>query len=420
MLDPKLLREDIVRVAKQLKTRGFELDEKAFHELEQQRKSLQVETEHLQQQRNQQAKQIGQAKAKGESIEALLKQGEDLGQQLKQQQEALHEVQRALHDFCAHIPNLPHESVPVGHDEKANAVVREWGEKPSFGFTPKEHTELVADQLDFATASKLSGSRFVVLRRNVARLHRALAQFMLDLHVQEHGYEEVYVPYLVSSACLEGTSQLPKFEEDQFAVKDTDLWLIPTAEVAVTNMVRESIVEPDQLPLKWVCHSPCFRKEAGSYGKDIKGLIRQHQFDKVEMVQIVHPEQSYQALDEMCGHAEKVLQALQLPYRVLTLCTGDMGFSATKTYDLEVWLPGQQQYREISSCSNTESFQARRMQARFRDPNTHKPDFVHTLNGSGIAVGRALVAILENYQDEQGRVRVPDVLQSYLGGIKFL
>lgn len=423
MLDPKLLRTQIDAVATQLRRRGFELDTQFLNDLEQQRRQVQIDTEQLQAQRNAESKAIGKAKAQGEDVEPLLAAVAGLGDALKEKQLVLSNIQQQLQDYCMQIPNLPDESVPDGKSEADNVVVRHWGEPPAFTFTPKDHVDLGAGitLLDFETAAKISGARFLIMRGALARLHRALIQFMLDTHSQQHGYEEVYVPYLVNSDSLRGTGQLPKFAEDLFAVGgEHDLYLIPTAEVPVTNMARNEIIESAHMPRKWVAHTPCFRSEAGSYGKDVRGMIRQHQFEKVELVQFVPPEQSFQALEELTHHAETILQTLELPYRVVNLCSGDIGFSATKTYDLEVWLPGQQQYREISSCSNFVDFQARRMQARWRNPNTGKPELLHTLNGSALAVGRTLVAILENNQDAAGNIHIPAVLQPYMAGCKRL
>lgn len=423
MLDPKLLRQDPHAVAQQLAPRGFQLDLETLTALENERKALQVKTEDLQSQRNRQSKQIGILKAKGEDTAQVMAEVSALGEQLKQSEQALNVLKTKLSNFYLNIPNIPHGSVPFGNDENDNQEVRRWGDPRNYDFEVLDHVALGEKNnlMDFETARKLSGSRFVVLRGNLARLHRALAQFMLDLHTTEHGYQELYVPYLVNENILYGTNQLPKFEADQFAIKDDDgRYLIPTAEVPVTNTVRDSILDITQLPLKLVSHTPCFRREAGTYGKDTRGMIRQHQFDKVELVQIVAPEHSYQALEELTGHAEQVLQRLELAYRVVNLCSGDIGFGAAKTYDLEVWLPGQNAYREISSCSNTEAFQARRMKARWRDPETGKPELVHTLNGSGLAVGRTLIAVMENYQQADGRVQVPEVLWPYMGDIRYL
>lgn len=422
MLDPKVIRQDVEAVAKQLKSRGFILDTARFNSLENQRKELQVKLQDLQNERNAQSKAVGLAKAKGENIEAILSQVKDLGEALNATQAKFEQVQCELNDFLALIPNIPHSSVPTGKSEEDNIVVRTWGEPRKFDFTPKDHVDLgVTLGMDFTTGAKISGARFVVLHRGLARLQRGLAQFMLDLHIKEHGYHEIYVPFIVNTETLYGTGQLPKLKEDLFALKgEQDFYLIPTSEPPITNIVRDQIVEADNLPLKYVAQSACFRSEAGSYGKDTRGMIRQHQFEKVELVQIVNPEHSYQALEELTNHAERVLQRLELPYRIMSLCTADLGFSAAKTYDLEVWLPGQNRYREISSCSNTESFQARRLMARFRDSNSSKPELVHTLNGSGLAVGRTLVAILENYQDEKGRVHIPKALVPYVDGLHIL
>ena len=424
MLDPRLLRSDLEETARQLARRGFELDTARVAELEARRKDLQVRTQELQKERNDSAKAIGQAKAQGEDPQLLLDAVADLGDRLKAAEADLEAVQDELNAILMGIPNLPDPSVPEGDSDADNAEVRRWGEPPAFDFEPRDHVDVGAalDGLDFETATKITGSRFALMRGGVARLHRALTQFMLDLHTAEHGYSETYVPYLVNPDSLRGTGQLPKFEEDLFALTGSghDYYLIPTAEVPVTNIVRDEIVAAEALPLRFVAHTPCFRSEAGSYGKDTRGMIRQHQFEKVELVQVVRPEESYDALEALTGHAETVLQRLGLPYRVVTLCTGDLGFSAAKTYDLEVWLPGQGRYREISSCSNFLDFQARRMQARWRNPESNKPELVHTINGSGLAVGRALVAVLENYQEADGRVRVPDVLVPYMGGQELL
>jgi seryl-tRNA synthetase len=420
MLDPKLIRNNLGHVAAQLGRRGFVLDTDRIEQLESERKAIQVRTEELQAERNRSSKAIGKAKAAGEDIQPLLDQVAGLGAQLEIAKDELEKIQQHLSDLLMGIPNIPHGSVPEGDDESHNVEVRRWGEPPVFDFEVKDHVDLGAALagMEFDAAVKLSGSRFAVLRGPLARLHRALIQFMLDTHTGEHGYQECYVPYLVNADSLRGTGQLPKFEEDLFATRGEDhYYLIPTAEVPVTNLVRDEILDASQLPLRMTAHTPCFRSEAGSYGKDTRGLIRQHQFEKVEMVQIVRPEDSYQALEELTGHAETILQRLALPYRVVSLCTGDLGFSAAKTYDLEVWLPGQQAYREISSCSNFGDFQARRMQARFRNPDTGKPELVHTINGSGLAVGRTLVAVMENYQQADGSIRVPQVLQPYMRGL---
>lgn len=416
MLDPKLIRNDIQFVAEQIQKRGMTLDVNKITVLEEQRKDLQTKVQNLQNERNSRAKAVGMAKAKGENVEAILKEVQGLGDSLKESEDHFEKVQAELNAILSTIPNIPHESVPFGKSEEDNQVVRTWGEPTQFSFKPKDHVDLGAKLgMDFATATKISGTRFVVLHHKLARLHRALIQFMLDLHTREHGYQEIYVPYIVNADSMFGTGQLPKFKDDSFSVsKEGESYLISTSEISVTNTVRDEILEFEKLPLKFTCHSPCFRSEAGSYGKDTRGMIRQHQFEKVELVHIVHPEKSYEALEELTRHAETVLQKLELPYRVMSLCTADIGFAAAKTYDLEVWLPGQQKYREISSCSNTESFQARRMKTRFRDPKTGKPELVHTLNGSGLAVGRTLVAIMENYQDEQGRIHIPKALQVYM------
>jgi seryl-tRNA synthetase len=418
VLDPKLLRSDLAGVAAQLARRNFVLDVAAFAALEEQRKAVQVEADRLRAERNAGAKAVGQAKAKGLDVAPLLARGEALSGELSGVEKQLEVIQAELSALQLGLPNLLHDSVPEGHDESANVELRRWGEPRQFDFPPLDHVA-VGEKLgmDFEAAGRIAGARFVVMTGRLARLHRALSQFMLDLHTREHGYTEAYVPYLVHATALEGTGQLPKFEQDLFAVRgDPGFYLIPTAEVPVTNLVREQIVDADSLPLKYVAHTPCFRSEAGSAGRDTRGMIRQHQFDKVELVQIVRPEDSYVALESLTSHAEAVLRALQLPYRVMSLCGGDVGPSAAKTYDLEVWLPSQQRYREISSCSNCESFQARRLQARWRNPLTGKPELVHTLNGSGVAVGRALVAILENYQNADGTVAIPGALLPYMGG----
>jgi seryl-tRNA synthetase len=420
MLDPKLIRNNLSDVAAQLKRRGFAVDTEKLEQLESQRKTIQMRTEELQAERNRSSKSIGQAKAAGEDIQPLLDKVAGLGDQLDAIRKELDAVQIQLNDLLMGIPNLPHASVPEGEDESHNKEVRRWGEPTVFDFEVKDHVDLGTglSGMDFDAASKLSGSRFAVLHGALAGLHRALIQFMLDVHTREHGYRECYVPYLVNADSLRGTGQLPKFEADLFATRGEDpYYLIPTAEVPVTNLVRGEILDAADLPERMTAHTPCFRSEAGSYGKDTRGLIRQHQFEKVEMVQIVRPEDSYQALEELTAHAEAILQRLELPYRVVTLCTGDLGFSAAKTYDLEVWLPGQQAYREISSCSNFVDFQARRMQARYRNPDSGKPELVHTINGSGLAVGRTLVAVMENHQQVDGSIRIPEVLQPYMGGL---
>lgn len=421
MLDPKYFRNEPDAVAEQLKRRGYVLDTQKLEELETRRKAIQVKTESLQAERNSRSKAIGKAKAAGDDIQPLLDEVAGFGAQLDAARHELDEVQGELDALLMTVPNIPHESVPAGSNETDNVEIRRWGEPPVFDFEVKDHVDLgeALCGMELDAAVKLSGSRFAVLRGPLARLQRALTQFMLDTHTGEHGYQECYVPYLVNADSLRGTGQLPKFEEDLFATRGDDpFYLIPTAEVPVTNLVRDVIVEAEKMPLRMTAHTPCFRSEAGSYGKDTRGLIRQHQFEKVEMVQIVRPQDSYTALEELTGHAETILQKLGLPYRVVNLCTGDIGFSAAKTYDLEVWLPGQQAYREISSCSNFEAFQARRMKARWRNPDTGKPELVHTVNGSGLAVGRTLVAVLENYQQADGSVVVPEVLQSYMGGVQ--
>ena len=419
MIDINLLRNDIDAVAKRLAARGFVLDAAAFSSLESRRKEIQTKTEQLQAQRNALAKQVGQAKAKKDETGALLlvNQGSHLGRELESLEAQNKETQAKLREFVSLIPNLPHESVPAGASAEQNVEVRRWGDPRRFDFAPKDHVDVGAGLagIDFDTAAKLAGARFVTLKGPVARLHRALAQFMLDVHTREHGYTEVYVPYMVSGACADGVTSLAKFSGDLFKLEGRDLYLIPTAEYPVTNFVRDEILPAEALPLKFVCHSPCFRSEAGSAGKDTRGMIRNHQFDKVEIVQVVHPSDSWRAHEELTAHAEAILQKLGLPYRTMALCTGDMGFSSAKTYDLEVWLPGQDAFREISSCSNFEAFQARRMQARFRN-DKGKPEPVHTLNGSGLAVGRTLIAVLENYQNADGSVEVPEALRPYLGG----
>lgn len=419
MIDPNLLRNQLAMVAENLKKRGVTVDVNALQALEERRKGLQVKLQELQNQRNTLSKSIGQTKAKGGDVTLLLEEAEKASQDLEMLQASSDKAVAEQQSAWSYLPNLVHDSVPVGKDETENLEVRRWGTPRSFTFQPKDHVALTEKNqgIDFESASKISGARFVVLRGDVAKLHRALAQFMLDVHVNEHGYQETYVPYLVEAKALYGTGQLPKMAEDLFHLKgEKELSLIPTAEVSLTNLVRETILTAEALPLKFVSHTPCFRSEAGSYGKDTRGMIRQHQFDKVELVQIVSPEKSYEALEQLTSHAEKILQKLALPYRVLALCSGDIGFCAAKTYDLEVWLPSQQTYREISSCSNTEAFQARRLQARYRANDKAKPELVHTLNGSGLAVGRTLVAVLENYQDEAGNVKVPEVLVPYMGG----
>ena len=423
MLDPRLLRGRLDDVARNLARRGFVLDREEFAELEADRKQRQVEVENLRAERNERSKAIGRAKAQGQSADALMAEVGKLGAALEEAETALEAVSSKLDALLAGLPNLLHDDVPDGADESANVEVRRWGDVAEPEFEVKDHVDLGEGlgQLDLEAATKIAGSRFVVLRGAIARLHRALIQLMLDMHTREHGYTEAYVPYIVNDAALHGTGQLPKFEADLFALKGDDrYYLIPTAEVPVTNLVRDSIVEAADLPLKFAAHTPCFRSEAGSYGKDTRGMFRQHQFEKVELVHIVEPAQSYETLEELVGNAEAVLQRLELPYRVVLLCAGDTGFGAAKTYDLEVWLPGQQRYREISSCSNYEAFQARRMQARWRNPETRKPEPLHTLNGSGLAVGRTLIAILENYQQPDGSVRVPDALRTYMNGLEIM
>ena len=420
MLDPKLLRTELALVAEQLGRRGMKIDSDRLEQLESQRKSLQVDVQELQNLRKTRSKAIGQAKKAGEDVAPLMAEVAGIGDKLKAADEALAKIQAETREIALSLPNLPDESVPTGRDEDDNREERRWGEPRAFDFEPKDHVDLTADAgwMDFDAAAKITGSRFVVLAGPMARLHRALIQPMLDIHTGEHGYTEAYVPYMVNADSLYGTGQLPKFEEDLFKVPgEKDFYLIPTAEVPVTNLVRDTIVEDDDMPRRWVAHTPCFRSEAGSYGKDTRGMIRQHQFEKVELVQAVRPGESFDALEVLTGHAESILQRLKLPYRVVTLCTGDLGFSATKTYDIEVWLPGQQKYREISSCSNFLDFQARRLQARWRNPDTGKPELLHTLNGSGLAVGRALVAVLENYQEADGSVSIPDALRPYMGGL---
>ena len=420
MIDIQLLRSDPQAVLARLSRRaGYAFPRGAYDALEAERKAVQTRTQDLQAARNAQAKKVGEAKRKGEDAAALMAEASTINQKLTENEKRLEEIQARLHELLAGVPNPPHESVPVGSGPEDNAELRRWGTPREFTFAVKDHVDVgeALGGLDFAAATKITGARFVLMKGAVARLHRAIAQFMLDLHAREHGYTEIYAPYLVNSSTAFGTGQLPKFEQDLFAVPHGgEKWyLIPTAEVPVTNIVRDEIVPGDRLPLKFVCHTPCFRSEAGSYGKDTRGMIRQHQFDKVELVQVVRPEQSYAALEELTAHAETVLKKLELPYRVVTLCTGDMGAAAAKTYDLEVWLPAQKAYREISSCSNFEAYQARRMQARFRKEKG-KPELVHTLNGSGLAVGRTLVAILENGQNADGTVTIPSALRSYLGG----
>ena len=422
MLDPHKLRSDIESVAERLLIKGYTLDTEAFTRLETRRKDLQVSVEHLRSERNNSSRQIGQAKASGQDIQPLLDAVASMGEKLKVSEQELTDLQEELGNLLAGIPNIPHESVPPGNDEEDNIEVRKWGEPATPDFVARDHVDLGAgDGLDFETAAKLTGSRFVVMSGGIAAMHRALIQLMMDTHTRQNGYTETYVPYIVNADSLMGTGQLPKFGEDLFRIEsDQSYYLIPTAEVPITNILRDEIIDAEQLPFKRVAHTPCFRSEAGSYGKDTRGMIRQHQFEKVELVQAVRAEDSWDALEELTGHAEGILQALKLPYRMVTLCGGDLGFSAAKTYDLEVWLPGQQAYREISSCSNFESFQARRMKARWRNPETGKPELLHTINGSGLAVGRTLVAVMENYQQEDGSVRVPDVLRTYMDGTEII
>jgi seryl-tRNA synthetase len=434
MLDPQLLRKDLESVKTRLATRKFELDTNLFTQLENERKQLQAGTEELQAKRNQLAKAIGMKKGKGENADAELAESASVNQALEKNSTRLSTLQDQIKDLMLNIPNLPDESVPVGKSAEENKEIKVWGKPTEFDFIPKDHVDLGAPiGLDFDAASKISGARFVVLKGNAAKLHRALAQFMLDVHTEHHGYQEVYAPYMVSAQAMQGTGQLPKFEADLFKVprkmggehpddggeRIENFYLIPTAEVPVTNLVRDEIINADQLPLKYVAHTPCFRSEAGSYGRDVRGMIRQHQFDKVELVHISHPEKSMQALEELTAHAEKILELLELPYRRMLLCTGDMGFGSAKTYDLEVWIPSQNAYREISSCSNMGDFQARRMQARYK-AGQNKPELLHTLNGSGLAVGRTGVALLENYQQADGSIRIPKVLQPYMGGLEVI
>ena len=423
MLDPKLIRSDLNEVAEQLKKRNFILDVEVLENLEGKRKACQVATESFQNERNTKSRSIGKAKSAGEDIQPLLDEVAGLGEKLDAAKADLAEVQQQIDTIIMGIPNLLHDSVPVGKNEDDNVEIRRWGEPKSFDFEVKDHVDLgVANSwLDFETASKLTGSRYVVMHGQMAKLHRALTQFMLDVHTTQHGYTEVYVPYIVNSDSLRGTGQLPKFEEDLFCVdKEAGHYLIPTAEVPVTNIARDEILDASQVPMKMTSHTPCFRSEAGSYGKDTRGMIRQHQFDKVEMVQLVSADKAWDALEELTSHAEAILQKLELPYRTVTLCSGDVGFSAAKTYDLEVWLPGQQAFREISSCSCFGDFQARRMQARWRNPETGKPELLNTVNGSGLAVGRTLVAVLENYQQADGSILIPEVLKPYMGGLEKL
>ena len=423
MLDPHLFRSDLEFVQAQLKRRAIEFDADFYTDLENRRKAVQVKTQELQNERNSRSKLIGQAKAKGEDVQPILDQVQGFGEQLKAAETELADIQLQMKSLMEGLPNILDESVPAGNDEDDNVEMSRWGELPEFAFEVKDHVDLGAlhKGMDFEVAAKITSARFVALKGNIARLQRAIIQFMLDTHGTEHGYTETYVPYIVNADSLYGTGQLPKFSEDLFKVSsDPDLYLIPTAEVPVTNIVRNEIVDAADMPVKMVCHTPCFRSEAGAYGKDVRGLIRQHQFEKVELVQVVKASESEQAHEELTKHAENILKKLKLPYRKVLLCSGDTGFSSTKTYDLEVWLPGQDKYREISSCSNFKDFQARRLKARWRNPETGKPELVHTINGSGLAAGRTLVAILENYQTAEGDIVIPDVLQPYMGGAKII
>jgi len=418
MIDPNLLRKNIEETARQLSRRGFDLDVARVAGLEEERKQVQVRTQELQNERNVRSKAIGKAKAAGEAIDPLIEEVSRLGEELKASEARLEDIQWLLNEILFGIPNLAHDSVPQGDSEADNREERRWGEPPGFDFEPKDHADLgpALGYMDFERAGKLAGSRFVIMSGPLAKLHRVLTRFMIELHTSEHGYTEVYVPYLVNAETLTGTGQLPKFGEDLFHIEAEGLYLIPTAEVPVTNMAADRIIDADELPLKFVCHTPCFRSEAGSYGKDARGMLRQHQFEKVELVQVTRPDASYDALEELTGHAETVLKQLELPYRLVTLCTGDMGFGAAKTYDIEVWMPAQNRYREISSCSNCEDFQARRMKARWRNPDTGKPELVHTLNGSALAVGRTLIALMENFQQADGSIAIPDALRGYMDG----
>jgi len=416
MLDPQLIRNELNSIAKALDKRGVSIDINKIQKIEDKRKAIQIKTEKLQAVRNLISKEIGEMKAKGEDAENLLEKVTSIKNQLEKNEEELTAIQQELNELIIVIPNIPHESVPDGNSDVDNQLIREWGEKPSFDFKINDHVDLgeSLEQIDFDSATQITSSRFVVMKGQIARLHRALIQFMLDIHISEHGYQEVNVPYLVNADSCTNTGQLPKFKEDLFHIKDQDFYLIPTAEIPVTNIVKDKIINDIELPLKFVCHSPCFRSEAGSYGKDTRGMIRQHQFEKVELVQIVRPENSYNVLEELTLNAETILKKLNLSYRVVTLCAGDLGFAAAKTYDIEVWLPSQNTYREISSCSNFESFQARRMKARWRNSKTNKIELLHTLNGSGLAVGRTLIAVMENYQTKNGDIIIPDVLRQYM------
>ena len=416
MLDLQLIRNELNTIAEALEKRGVSLDKNKIQKFEDKRKTIQIKTEKLQAERNLISKEIGEMKAKGKDTESLLKKVSSIKSQLKKNEEQLTVIQKELNELIITIPNIPHVSVPEGSTDEDNQLVREWGKKPSFDFKINDHVDLgeSLEQIDFDTATQITSSRFVVMKGQIARLHRALIQFMLDIHTSEHGYQEVNVPYLVNADSCTNTGQLPKFKEDLFHIKDRDFYLISTAEIPVTNLVKGKIINDIDLPLKFVCHSPCFRSEAGSYGKDTRGMIRQHQFEKVELVQIVQPENSYDVLEELTLNAETILKKLELPYRVVALCAGDLGFAASKTYDIEAWLPSQNMYREISSCSNFESFQARRMKARWRNSNTTKIEFLHTLNGSGLAVGRTLIAVMENYQTKNGDIVIPEVLRQYM------
>ena len=416
MLDPQLIRNELNSIAKALDKRGVSIDTNKIQKIEDKRKAIQIKTEKLQADRNLISKEIGEMKAKGEDAENLLEKVTSIKNQLEKNEEELTAIQQELNELIIVIPNIPHESVPDGNSDVDNQLIREWGEKPSFDFKINDHVDLgeSLEQIDFDSATHITSSRFVVMKGQIARLHRALIQYMLDIHISEHGYQELNVPYLVNADSCTNTGQLPKFKEDLFHIKDQDFYLIPTAEIPVTNIVKDKIINDIELPLKFVCHSPCFRSEAGSYGKDTRGMIRQHQFEKVELVQIVRPENSYNVLEELTLNAETILKKLNLPYRVVTLCAGDLGFAAAKTYDIEVWLPSQNTYREISSCSNFESFQARRMKARWRNSKTNKIELLHTLNGSGLAVGRTLIAVMENYQTKNGDIIIPDVLRQYM------
>ena len=421
MLDSQLLRNDYKTIAEKLGPRGYEFDVGYFEDLESRRRTVQSDTESVRGRRNQLAKEIGKSKAAGLDVSGLMEESEQVRDRLAALESQFSQIQSEVREFASNIPNVAHDTVPIGSDEDANAEIRRVGEPPEFDFDPLDHVALgeQSGRIDFELSAKLAGSRFVVMRDEIALMHRAISQFMLDTHIRDHGYREANIPFLVHAEILYGTGQLPKFQDDQFRIDDDrDFYLIPTAEVPLTNFVRNSIVDADNLPIKLVSHTPCFRREAGSYGKDTRGMIRQHQFEKVELVHIVEPEASYETLEELVSNAERILQLLELPYRVIVLCTGDMGFAAAKTYDIEVWLPGQSKYREISSCSNCEAFQARRMNARWRNPKTRRPEPLHTLNGSGLAVGRTLIGIMENYQNADGSIDVPEVLRGYMGGLE--